>query len=337
MKRSTIWLTIALSLLLLAAGCSSPGPEVVVYTSVDQPYAEPILAEFERETGIRVRAVYDVEASKTTGLVNRLLAETSSPRADVFWSSEVVQMILLEERGVLAVYESPQAVDLLDQYQDPEGYWTGFAARARAIIVNTDLVPASDFPRGLADFLDPSRPGESIAIAYPFFGTTATHAAALYALQGPEAALGFFEELAGRGVRVVDGNSVVRDLVASGELAFGLTDTDDACGALRRGEPVAVILPDQDGPGTLVIPSTVALIADSPNPEQGRALIDYLLRPETEEALVRAGYSHVPLHPDTSPPETCISGEVAAMEVDYHDLYDYFAVSQEHLRAVFLR
>jgi iron(III) transport system substrate-binding protein len=309
----------------------------VVYTSVDQPYAEPILAAFERDSGIRVRAVYDVEASKTTGLVNRLLAERASPQADVFWSSEVVQMILLEESGVLSPYSSPMAQDLPREYRDPEGDWTGFAARARVIIVNTDRVPAADFPTGLEDFLDPNRPGETLGIAFPFFGTTATHAAALYSLQGPEAALDFFEDLAARGVRVVDGNSVVRDLVASGELAYGLTDTDDACGALGRGEPVAVILPDQDTTGTLVIPSTLGLIAGGPNPEQGRALIDYLLRPETEDALVRAGYSHIPLHPGVLPAEGCIARDVVAMDVDYHDLYDSFSLSQDQLRALFLR
>src|SRR5438128_2242010 len=48
--------------------------EVVVYTSQDQVYAEPILKKFERQAGIRVRAVYDSEAIKTVGLVNRLLA-----------------------------------------------------------------------------------------------------------------------------------------------------------------------------------------------------------------------------------------------------------------------
>src|SRR5207245_2512087 len=47
---------------------------VVIYTSQDQVYAEPILKEFERQSGIQVRALYDSEAVKTVGLVNRLIA-----------------------------------------------------------------------------------------------------------------------------------------------------------------------------------------------------------------------------------------------------------------------
>ena len=50
--------------------------EVIVYTSQDQVYAEPIFREFEKETGIKVRPVYDSEAVKTVGLANRLLAES---------------------------------------------------------------------------------------------------------------------------------------------------------------------------------------------------------------------------------------------------------------------
>ncbi len=83
---------ILLAILILCpiVSCNRAGvKEVVVYTSVDQIFSEPILTDFERETGIRVRAVYDVEASKTTGLVNRLLAEKDRPKADVFWNSEM--------------------------------------------------------------------------------------------------------------------------------------------------------------------------------------------------------------------------------------------------------
>ena len=60
--------------------------EVVIYTSVDQVFSEPILNGFEKAKGIKVKAVYDVEASKTAGLVNRLIAEKDRPKCDVFWN-----------------------------------------------------------------------------------------------------------------------------------------------------------------------------------------------------------------------------------------------------------
>src|SRR3974377_394484 len=61
----------------LAAGA----PHVVIaYCAQDQVYAEPIFRDFEKETGIRVRVVYDSEAVKTVALANRLIAEQNRPQ-----------------------------------------------------------------------------------------------------------------------------------------------------------------------------------------------------------------------------------------------------------------
>ncbi|WLT38215.1 hypothetical protein NON20_22355 [Synechocystis sp. B12] len=76
------WLLTLISLLAIAVnGCDRTSPrEVVVYVSVDRIYAEPILEKFSQATGIKVLPVYDVEATKTTGLANRLLLEKIVPR-----------------------------------------------------------------------------------------------------------------------------------------------------------------------------------------------------------------------------------------------------------------
>lgn len=324
---------------LLQACSPIPSPnQVVVYTSVDQPFSEPILDRFEEETGIRVLAVYDVEAAKTTGLVNRLLAEKSRPQADVFWNSEILQTIRLQQEGALQAYHPPQAAAIPERFRDPSGYWTGNAARARVLIVNTKLIPEPTRIDSLEDLVDPAWPGSMVGIAYPLFGTTATHAAALYSLYGPQSAQEYFQRLAARDVQVVDGNAAVRDLVASGSLAFGLTDTDDACTALVGGAPVTLIFPDQRDIGTLVIPSTVALVAGAPHPAQGQALVDYLLKPKTEQALLDSGYSHVPLHSGLLADGRCVPATtIRSMDVDYMKVFQYFEGAQTDLREIFIR
>jgi len=335
-------LAAALLVLFVVSACTlSPAAPraVVVYTSVDQVFSEPILNAFEAETGIEVQPVYDVEAAKTTGLVNRLIAEKGRPKADVFWSGEFAQTITLQDEGVLAPYSSPQAADIPASFGDPEHYWTGFAGRARVILVNTEEVAPDHFPDSIYDLLDPAWPADRVGIAYPMFGTTATQAAALYAALGPEEGRAYFQALHDRGVRVVDGNSVVRDMVASGQLAFGLTDTDDACSAVERGDPVAIVFPDQEegGLGTLVIPNTVALIAGGPHPDEGRALIDYLVSAETEAQLVEAGWSHVPVRPLDAGPECIDATNVRPMAVSLDQVYRQLARSQAELNAIFVR
>ncbi|MCJ7625881.1 MAG: extracellular solute-binding protein [Anaerolineaceae bacterium] len=332
-------------LLLLSAACLSAcqtgkqTSQVVIYTSVDQIYSEPILKAFEEQSGVQVLAVYDVEAAKTTGLVNRLIAEMNNPQADVFWNGEFAQTLLLQEQGILAAYLSPEAVDIPAQYRDPGGYWTGIAARARVLIVNTDLLSPEYYPTSIHSLLETTWPSEQIGIANPLFGTSASHAAALYAAWGGEAAVSYFSQLKDQGVRILDGNSVVRDLVARGQLAFGLSDTDDACAAIKRGDPLAIVFPDQedDALGTLIIPGTVAMVAGGPNPEQARALIDFLVSIETERMLVESGWSHIPMRPLGIDFECVDASGVRGMDVSLAEVYSQLERVKSELAEIFIR
>ena len=256
----------------LVGGCwSSTGPEVVVYSALDREFAEPILNEFSDTTGVRVRGVYDIESSKTVGLVERIIQESDRPVCDLFWNNEILHTLRLEKLGLLAVYRSPAAEAYPAIYRSPDGRWHGFAARARVLIVNTNRVSDADRPQSIEDLANPKWRGQA-GIARPLFGTTATHAACLFAALGDEQARDYFRRLKANDVQVLAGNKQVAQRVSAGTLAFGLTDTDDAIIELEAGHPVAIVYPDQaEGQlGTLFIPNTLALVKGSPNAEQAK-------------------------------------------------------------------
>lgn len=170
-------------------GCrsSSPTEEVVVYTSLDQVFSEPVFREFETETRVHVRAVFDTEETKSTGVLNRLIAEAQNPRADVFWSGDPVRPFQLIRRGQVEPYASPQAVGLPPGARAADGTWTGFAARARVLLVNRARVSAENRPKSIHDLANPRWRGQA-ALASPLFGTTTMHVAALFAQWGQERA-----------------------------------------------------------------------------------------------------------------------------------------------------
>lgn len=303
-----------------ATGCSgSPGArdEVVVYSSVDEIFARPIAERFEEETGIHVSLVPDTEETKSTGLLNRLIAEKGRPRADVFWSGDPVRAEVLKSQGVSASYLSPEAAGLPATYSDPDGYWTGFSARARVLIYNTRLVSEQDRPTSIMDLVD-SRFKDRSAIANPLFGTTSMHAAALFQVLGDRRARAFFEGFAENGGTIVSSNGEVRRRVAAGDFAVGVTDTDDFNVAYREGQPVGLVYPDQDSFGTLIVPNAAVLIANAPHSAAGRAFIDFLLRPETERALAESDAAQMPLRASVDVPDhmTRVS-ELRPMTVDY--------------------
>lgn len=302
-----------LLLLLILAGCGRPEAEqVVVYVSVDQPHAEPVLADFEARTGITPLAVYDIEANKTVGLANRLLAERARPRADVFWNGEFVQTLRLKREGVLERYEFPAAASRPAAYVDPDRYWTGLAPRCRVWIAPAE----SNLPEELSllDLPDLALDPRRIVMARPQFGTSATHAAALYAALGRDAGRGLYRRLVDRGIRFVDGNATVRDLVVAGEADLGLTDSDDALGALRQNPAVRVWAADQGGLGTFVVPGTVAMVRGGPHPEQAAALIRYLASGEAEALLLASGFGQLPIFSHDAPPPLDL-GTITPMKV----------------------
>ena len=290
---------------------------MTIYASTDRVFSEPVLREYEKRTGVRVNAVYDTEETKSTGLANRLIAEKARPQADVFWSNEPVRTLVLKSRDVLAPYRSPSAEGIPAQLVDPDGYWTGFSARIRVIAYNTKLVKADEAPRSVFDLADPKWRGQ-VAMADPRFGSTSFHVAALYAMAGDEKMDDFFRRLKANRVRIVDGNSVVRDLVARGEVKVGLTDTDDVNVAIEDGQPIAMVLPDAEGLGVPVMPNMVSLIANAPHPDEARQLIDYLLSVDVERQLAQSEAVQIPLHAGVPGPKNIPAIETfTPMTLDY--------------------
>jgi len=301
-------------------GCrqsNSGAGETVVYTSVDQVYAEEVCMRFAEKTGIVVRPVFDTEASKTTGLFRRLIAERKNPRADVFWNGEICRTLQLVNEGLAADLSPQVPKDFPARWVDPNGKWVAFSLRARVIVYNTEKVAAEDVPRTLKELTDPKWRGK-VAIANPLFGTTATHMAALRVAMGKEKALDWLRNLKANDCRIVEGNSTARDIVARGDLPLALTDTDDVYAGIANGMPIDFVLPDQDGPGTLVIPNSAMLIAGGPSPENARKFLGYLLDPEVEAYLAASRARQLPCRDNIERPDDLAKfAGVKPMDVDY--------------------
>ncbi len=234
---------------------------MVVYTALDEEFSKPILEDYTRETGVRVDPKFDIESTKSVGLANTIITEAGRPICDLFWNNEILNTLRIKEKGLLQPFTPENGAAYPPTFRAKDGTWYGFAGRARVLIVNTEVVPEADRPKGILDLVDPNWKGK-IGIAKPLFGTTATHAACLFAYWGPEKAEKYFRDLKANDVQVQTGNRQVAIAVGRGDLAFGLTDTDDALLEIDAGNPVAIIYPDRepDGLGTLFIPNTLAII-----------------------------------------------------------------------------
>src|SRR5881227_4113611 len=157
--RNRMGAVVTLALIPILTSCRPTSSRtVIIYVSEDQVFSEPILKNFERETGISVKSVFDTEEAKSTGVMNRLIAEKDDPQADVYWANEPVRADALKQRGVSAPYVSSSAEGIADQFKDPDHYWTGFSARARLLLVNAK---STIKPAGVMAYNDPSAKGRA--------------------------------------------------------------------------------------------------------------------------------------------------------------------------------
>lgn len=284
-------------LLLAACGAEAARARPTIYVALDQELSQQVLERFAGELQIDLVQRYDTEAAKTVGLVSMLMEERSNPRCSVFWNNELANTVRLAQAGLLEPYDSPSARDVPAVWRDAQHRWTGFAARARILIVNTDLLPdPTSWPTGYADLTDPKWQGRC-GIAKPKTGTTLTHFTALRQLLGDERYARFLDGLIANRVMLVDSNGASMRAVREGKLAWAFTDTDDYHVAKTKGFPVACVFPDQQdgGIGTMLIPNSVALIKGGPDLDAGRRLIDRILARETEALLAAADGAQIPL------------------------------------------
>lgn len=331
MRTAMMGMSMVIMAMMMLTGCTreknrSPAnaggtasKEVVLYSSADTDFVKLVTAAFENETGITVKWVGDTEATKNTGLVQRLRTEKDAPRADVWWSSEPFATINLAKEGVFEPYTSESGEKSIvsgwpAEMRGKDGTWYGFAQRARVVVYNTERVNEEDVPYTLAA-LTHERFKDRVGMARPRFGTTGGHMAAIAQIHGIEGLRTWLTAMKANGVRIYDGNATVMRAVANGEIVVGLTDTDDVWSGQRNGYPIKAAYERNDvaanptasfepppktleiGWGPLVIPNMAALVRGGPNAANARRLMDFLLSEEVERILASSDSHNIPVHP----------------------------------------
>lgn len=288
---------------MVACDRSAPAPTVTLYSSIDGTILREVVAAYEAETGVTVNVLGDTEATKTTGLVERVLAERDRPRADVWWSSEPFGTIRLAQAGVLA----PHVPEALSASWPPElrgegDLWFGVGMRARVIAYASDRLAPEQVPQTLRELTDERLRGR-VGIAQPQFGTTRGHMGALAVAWGEDELEAWLADMVENDMRVYDGNATIVQAIARGEIDVGLTDTDDVFAAQRQGWSVGMVLEPLEVPGrgprwsigAMGIPTTAALVAGAPQPDEARRLLEWIASGKAEAVLAASEARFAPV------------------------------------------
>jgi iron(III) transport system substrate-binding protein len=310
---------IALNSVVVFAQPKAPS-RVLLYTSVPQELATQFAGAFmKKRPDIKV----EIYRAGSTEVGAKIAAEreVGGIRADLLWLADAPIYYDLRKRGELFAYISPEAKATPAELKDPKGLFTAGRLINMIIGVNTEVIPLKDAPKSWKDFPDH---GKKAVMGNPLYsGSNFVTVAAFVQKDG----WGWFERARAQGVAIVRGNSEAATALAGKEFGVAMTLDYIVAGLIKKGAPLAIVWPSE---GAISVPSPIAIIKGTKNPEGSKAFVDYVLSKEGQEFLVKQEV--IPVRGDVKPPK----GQPSAKEIKFLPIpYEWAADNAPAIREKF--
>ena len=334
------WLiaTAALLAMVVAAGCggdkkaadtkggSKAKGDVMVYTSI-----YPDIIDNMCKPNI-AKAFPDMKVSwfqgGTENVITKITGEIKADKvaADLLMVADPSYYLKLQSEKRLFNYVSPNMKDVVSA-KDKDGAWTAVRISNMIIAYNSDKLKPEDAPKTWKDLTDPKWKGK-IAMPNPMLsGTAYVAVGALADKYGWE----YFDQLKANDIHVEQGNSAIQNKLLTGEYAAAMILEENILKlAATKKEPLKVVYP---GDGVIVVPSPIAIMSTTKNPDGAKAIVDWWLSKEGQQAVVK-GWMHsvrADVEPPTGAPalKTFIDN---AVKIDWKKLSEQNAQIKEQFR-----
>ncbi|HEX6082828.1 MAG TPA: extracellular solute-binding protein [Methylomirabilota bacterium] len=302
MRPLLVWLAVALlatpAAAQSAAGGSARG-EVVVLTSFPKELFEAYKKAFEQRTpGVKVV----VKQQQTNQGVTYLRETRARPEADVFWVSAVDAFQTLKADGLLERLTLPREVlarmpARIGSFplHDPDGAYWGFAVSGYGLMWNTRYLALHTLPapREWTDLTDPRYFGHLVISAPSRSGTTHLTIEVILQAYGWEKGWALLLQFGGNMGAITERSFGVPEAVVSGQYGIGVVIDFFGLSAIASGQPIDFAYPAL----TSVVPASVAVVKNGPNPANARAFVEYLLSDEGQQKLFAPEIGRLPVVP----------------------------------------
>lgn len=255
--------------------------KLVIYCPHPLTFINPLVSEFEKQTGIKVEVV----AAGAGELLKRVESEKSNPLGDIFWGGSLNTM--KPKADLFEKYTSANEDKIQQAFKNTEGSLTRFTDIPSVIMVNTNLVGDIKI-EGYEDLLNPALKGK-IAFADPSKSSSSYEHLInmLYAMGkgDPEKGWDYVNKLsANLDGKLLSGSSAVYKGVADGEYAVGLTFEEGGAQYVADGAPVKLIYMKE---GVISKPDGVYIIKNAKNEVNAKKFIDFITSKEAQTIIVQ--------------------------------------------------
>jgi len=263
---------------LLSSNVILAAERLAVYTTLDEPLARAVLAAFEEDTGIGVDWV------RLSGgeCVARLIAEKENPQISIWYGGVGLDHIVAKEKGLTIPYESPNAVNIPDNFKDADHYWTGIYAGPLCFVSNTNQLEelGLEAPTSWADLIKPEYEGY-LQVANPgTSGTSYNVLATMVQIMGEDKAFEYLKALDKNIFQYTRSGSKPGKNAAIGEIPIGIGYAHDQVKLVSQGYPLVITFPSE---GTGYEIASISLIKGGPQPELAKKLYDWALTKRAAE------------------------------------------------------
>ncbi len=279
-----------------APEAAEPSGPLVVYSSRNENFVDPLLEKFTTDTGIEVSVLHAGDA-----VVNKLKEEAGSVQADIIIANDIGALEYLRLEGLLGGPEAVDGIESIDaDYRAADNSWVALSARTRVLMYNKDLITEAEVPSRIEDLADPAYEG-MFAITRGGNSGMIGHVSALRNEWGDERTEEWIAAVKDNAGAITEGHGDIRRAVGAGEFAFGLVN--NYYYHQQLAEPtdnnVGVVYPDQGSGemGAVVNGAGVGVVAGGPNPEAARVFFEWVLLPENQREFSWASLE-VPINPE---------------------------------------
>jgi iron(III) transport system substrate-binding protein len=268
--------------------------KVSYWCSLTEPECAQAAKRFEEISKIKVEFV----RLSTGGMLTRITKERSANihSVDIISHGDPpVWETIYKPKKWLVQYVAEGVKKYSKEYKDAEGFYAAHWMIANGFGYNTSQVSAADVPKKYTDLLDPRWKGK-IAMPHPKhsggFNEAVTILSKMFGWD-------FFQKLNANQPLVTIGSQFnLKPIIVNGERQIALHGADALfISEAKKGSPVGIIYPEE---GTVINQIFCGLVADGPNPNAGKVLMEWL-HSASYQTTVAASYWLVP-HPDATYP-----------------------------------